>query len=123
MMLNVGLLFLRAIFTAALFFLNYRPVLNSGPEEAIELRFMVWSVHHNATGRQSASQFSKEVKWWATLESNQACVSARELQSPATPCGLSPTDGLITCGSMVRQPQKWHENHRSVPGHTSDNLT
>ena len=30
-------------------------------------------------------------KWWATLESNQACVSARELQSPATPCGLSPT--------------------------------
>lgn len=24
-------------------------------------------------------------KWWATLESNQACVSARELQSPATP--------------------------------------
>ena len=25
----------------------------------------------------------------ATLESNQACVSARELQSPATPCGLS----------------------------------
>ena len=21
--------------------------------------------------------------WWATLESNQACVSARELQSPA----------------------------------------
>ena len=29
--------------------------------------------------------------WWATLESNQACVSARELQSPATPCGLSPT--------------------------------
>ncbi len=32
-----------------------------------------------------------EIKWWATLESNQACVSARELQSPATPCGLSPT--------------------------------
>ena len=30
-------------------------------------------------------------EWWATLESNQACVSARELQSPATPCGLSPT--------------------------------
>ena len=33
-------------------------------------------------------------KWWATLESNQACVSARELQSPATPCGLSPTYAL-----------------------------
>lgn len=31
-------------------------------------------------------------EWWATLESNQACVSARELQSPATPCGLSPLD-------------------------------
>ena len=31
-------------------------------------------------------------KWWAPLESNQACVSARELQPPATPCGLSPLD-------------------------------
>ena len=31
-------------------------------------------------------------EWWATLESNQACVSAGELQSPATPCGLSPLD-------------------------------
>ena len=36
----------------------------------------------------------ERVKWWATLESNQACVSARELQSPATPCGLSPTAPL-----------------------------
>ena len=37
--------------------------------------------------------------WWATLESNQACVSARELQSPATPCGLSPTEPV---GEPVR---------------------
>ncbi len=29
-------------------------------------------------------------KWWATLESNQAWVTPRELQSPATPCGLTP---------------------------------
>ena len=40
-----------------------------------------------------ATEYGRTVglKWWATLESNQACVSARELQSPATPCGLSPT--------------------------------
>lgn len=43
------------------------------------------------------------VKWWATLESNQACVSARELQSPATPCGLSPTGGLISFPPEGRQ--------------------
>ncbi len=50
-------------------------------------------------------------EWWATLESNQACVSARELQSPATPCGLSPTplmhctcgEGVITSGAQRRQ--------------------
>ena len=40
------------------------------------------------------------VKWWATLESNQACVSARELQSPATPCGLSPTCTALQLCSM-----------------------
>ena len=43
--------------------------------------------------------------WWATLESNQACVSARELQSPATPCGLSPTGAWNSCGPQARQPQ------------------
>lgn len=37
----------------------------------------------------------KNERWWATLESNQACVSARELQSPATPCGLSPTGRVV----------------------------
>jgi|GEM_PF-6003187 len=42
--------------------------------------------------------------WWATLESNQACVSARELQSPATPCGLSPNKGLIKREVGGRQP-------------------
>ena len=40
----------------------------------------------------SASRIGKFRKWWATQESNLACVSARELQSPATPCGLSPTE-------------------------------
>jgi len=40
--------------------------------------------------KSTVDSFRKS-EWWATLESNQACVSARELQSPATPCGLSPT--------------------------------
>ena len=44
--------------------------------------------------------FLMKGKWWATLESNQACVSARELQSPATPCGLSPTCTALQLCSM-----------------------
>ena len=44
--------------------------------------------------------FLMKRKWWATLESNQACVSARELQSPATPCGLSPTCTALQLCSM-----------------------
>ncbi len=46
-----------------------------------------------------------KTEWWATLESNQACVSARELQSPATPCGLSPTVwvGFVTRGVGYRR--------------------
>jgi hypothetical protein len=55
----------------------------------------------------------RKTEWWATLESNQACVSARELQSPATPCGLSPTakvhctrrEGVITSEPEGRQPK------------------
>ena len=31
-----------------------------------------------------------EIKWWATLESNQAWVSPAELQSAAAPCSSSP---------------------------------
>ena len=45
-------------------------------------------------------------KWWATLESNQACVSARELQSPATPCGLSPTFDFLNLNGCLQVTRK-----------------
>ena len=57
--------------------------------------------------------FLMKRKWWATLESNPACVSAREFESPATPCGLPPTcRALQPCSMRVttdaffqRQPE------------------
>jgi hypothetical protein len=46
------------------------------------------------------------LKWWATLESNQAWVSPAELQSAAAPCSPSPYGGSIIEAARRRQGDK-----------------
>ena len=50
------------------------------------------------------------------MESNQACVSARELQSPATPCGLSPTDQVTSTLAVKQDLEKPFPMDRLICG-------